>query len=124
MTSMRLKLAAAAAGVPGRIAHPRENDVRNDLYTRVESRGIHDLYTFDGHIGHVVRVSGAGCDISSLVLGFLLPNGSDILGPSCRAGSDIRLTQDGPYQLVVNAADGGPGEYHFVFQIASTNSGK
>jgi hypothetical protein len=97
----------------------------NDVVTgRIESRGIHDLYTFDGHIGDVVRVSGTGCDISSLVLGFLLPNGSDTLGPSCRAGSDTRLTQDGPFKLVVNAADGGPGEYHFVFQIASTNAGK
>jgi hypothetical protein len=94
----------------------KNNDV---LSGRIESRGIHDLYTFDGHIGDVVRV----CDISSPALGFLLPNGSDTLGLSCRAGSDSRLTQDGPYKLVVNAADGGPGECHFVFQIVSTNAG-
>jgi len=97
----------------------------NDVVTgRIESRGIHDLYTFDGHIGDVVRVSGEGCDTGSLVLGFLLPNGSDRLGPSCRAGSDSRLPTDGPYKLVINAADGGPGEYHFVFQIVPSNAGK
>src|SRR5512147_1342594 len=94
------------------------------LSGRIESRGIHDLYTFDGHNGDVVRVSGEGCDMGTLVLGFLLPGGRDILGPGCRAGSDTRLTEDGPYKLVVNAADLGPGEYHFVFQIVSTNAGK
>src|SRR5690349_9213207 len=94
--------------LPDQVRPLKSNDV---VSGRIESRGIHDLYTFDGHQGDVVRVSGAGCDISSLVLGFLLPNGSDTLAPSCRAGSDARLTQDGPYKLVVNAADGGRGEY-------------
>ena len=41
-----------------------------------------------------------------------------------RIGSDSQLTTDGPYKLVINAADGGPGEYHFVFQIVPSSAGK
>jgi len=63
-------------------------------------------------------VSGEGCDLGSLFLGVVLPSGSDILGPSCRTGTDMRLPQSGTYRLVVNAADGGPDPYHFVLQLA------
>ncbi len=80
--------------------------------------------TFEGHAGDVVRVSGEGCNTGSLVLGFTLPNGVDILGPSCRPGDDAVLKQNGTYKLVVNATDGGPDAYHFVFQIASDRAGK
>ncbi len=91
---------------------------------RIETRAVHDVYSFEAHAGDVIRVAGEGCDTGSLVLGVVLPTGSDTLGPSCRSGTDMRLTQDGTYRLVVNAADGGPDAYHFVFQLASSRPGK
>jgi hypothetical protein len=85
----------------------------------IETRGAHDIYTFDGHVDDVLRFSGEGCELSILVVGLIDPNGHDMLGPSCRSGTDLRLRMAGEYKLVINAGDGGFGPYHFVFQGAS-----
>jgi hypothetical protein len=88
------------------------------LAGQIETRGAHDVYTFEGHAGDLLRFSGEGCDLSILVVSVIYPDGHDSLGPFCRTGSDVRLTDTGKFQLVINGADGGQGTYHFVFQGA------
>jgi hypothetical protein len=68
----------------------------------------------------VLRVAGEGCTQGNLTIGLVDPSGHDSLGPSCRVGTDARLTATGAFQLVVNAADGGSGTYHFVLLGASS----
>lgn len=85
----------------------------------IETRGAHDIYTFDGRADDVLRFSGEGCELSILVVSVIDPNGHDVLGPSCRSGTDLRLRMTGEYKLVINGGDGGFGPYHFVFQGAS-----
>lgn len=85
----------------------------------IETRGAHDIYTFDGRADDVLRFSGEGCELSILVVSVIDPNGHDVLGPSCRSGTDLRLRMTGQYKLVINGGDGGFGPYHFVFQGAS-----
>jgi hypothetical protein len=50
------------------------------------------------------------------------PEGHDILGPDCRDGNAKKIEKDGTYTLLVNADDGGPGKYQFVFQGASSRA--
>jgi hypothetical protein len=90
------------------------------LAGQIETRGAHDVYTFEGHAGDLLRFSGEGCDLGNLVVSVIDPNGHDSLGPSCLSGTDARLTATGKFQLVINGADGGQGSYHFVFQGAPT----
>ncbi len=90
----------------------------------IETPGVHDVYAFQGHAGDVLRVAGEGCSVDNLVIGLIDPSGKDTLGPSCRSGTDARLTATGPYQLVINAGDGGSGPYHFVFLGTSSNGVK
>jgi hypothetical protein len=101
-----------------RADHRRDVKYGDIISGRIETRGIHDVYTFSGQAGDVLRLSGEGCDLSNLVVGIILPNGHDVLGPSCRAGSDSVLMETGTFQLVINSADGGEGAYHFLFQGA------
>jgi hypothetical protein len=89
---------------------------------RIETRAVHDVFTFAGHEGDIVRISGEGCDLNGLFTGLVDPAGHDSLGPVCRAGTDARLTKTGTYELVVNYDNGGPAVYHFVLQGASSNS--
>ena len=91
---------------------------------RIETPGAHDIYTFDGHAGDVLRVSGEGCDLSGLVISVVDAAGHDSLGPNCRVGNDYLLKQDSKFQLLINGADGGSGPYHFVFQGAPGSGGK
>lgn len=42
--------------------------------------------------------------------------GHEAAAPNCRADWRATLGQAGTYQLVINTFDGGPGQYHFVFQ--------
>jgi von Willebrand factor type D domain len=84
---------------------------------RIETPGVHDVFTFDAKAGDVVRISGEGCDVP-LVVGIVDPNGHDFLGPGCRSGTDTVLRMDGKYQLVINATDSATGVYHFVFRGA------
>jgi hypothetical protein len=44
------------------------------------------------------------------------PQGHEAETPNCRVDSRATLRQTGIYQLVINTFDGGPGQYHFVFQ--------
>jgi hypothetical protein len=90
----------------------------------IEAAGAHDVYSFQGHDGDILRVSGLGCDTNGMVLALIAPAGYDFLGPNCRSGSDARLGATGPFQLVINAGDGGSGRYHFVFQGTSSNTVK
>jgi len=82
----------------------------------IETRGAHDVYTFDGHEGDVLRIAGEGCELGMLVISIVRENGSDFLGPNCRAGNDTRLTASGTFKMVINGGDGGFGPYHFVLQ--------
>ena len=52
-----------------------------------------------------------------LVVGLIDPNGHDMLGPSCRSGTDLRLRMAGQYKLVINAGDGGFGPYHSCSKV-------
>ena len=87
---------------------------------RIETRAVHDVYTFAGHAGDVLRIAGEGCNMGSLTLSLIDADRHESLGPSCRVGSDVRLTKTGPYQIVVNGSDVGPDVYRFVLQGASS----
>jgi hypothetical protein len=109
--------------VPIRFVRPdRHRDISyGDILSGViEAPGVHDVYTFQGRAGDVLRVAGEGCTQGNLTIGLVDPSGHDSLGPSCRVGTDARLTATGAFQLVVNAADGGSGAYHFVLLGASS----
>jgi hypothetical protein len=90
----------------------------------IETPGAHDVYTFDGHEGDLLRFSGEGCYLGSLVVSIVDGDGHDSLGPSCRSGSDAKLRNKGPYKLVINGGDSGSGAYHFLIQGVATESGK
>jgi hypothetical protein len=68
--------------------------------------------------GDILRFSGEGCVLDNLFVAVVVPNGSDLLGPGCRAGTTFVLKQSGVHQLVVNSTDSGEGPYHFVLQGA------
>jgi hypothetical protein len=90
----------------------------------IEQRAAHDIYTWTGQAGDVIKLSGAGCDLGSMATSIIDPAGHDSFGPGCRADSDYKLTARGTYQLIINSLDFGPtptttvgpGAYHFVFQ--------
>jgi len=104
-------------------ADRQHNAAYNDvIFGRIETKGAHDVYTFTAQAGDLIRVAGDGCDLGPLVLSIVNAKGADMLGPSCRSGSDFRITESGTYQLVVNSADGGVGSYHFVLQGAPGKS--
>src|SRR5260370_11193416 len=88
---------------------------------RIETPGVHDVLTFDGKAGDVIRVSGEGCDLGPLVLSVVDPEGHDALGPGCRAGTDLVLRNAGAFRLVINASDGAAGLYRFVLLGAPSN---
>jgi hypothetical protein len=83
---------------------------------RIETRGAHDVYSFEGHDGDVLRFSSEGCLLDGLVVAIVAPGGSDALGPSCRAGSDFVLKETGTHQILINSADAGEGPYRFLLQ--------
>ncbi len=82
----------------------------------IEQRAARDVYTFTGQAGDVIKISGPGCDVGPLLVGFVDSRGVEIGGVGCRTGTDFKVPATGTYQLVVNSWDGGPAAYHFVFQ--------
>ena len=108
---------AAAQSVVGRAQRVSYGDVING---RIEKPGTHDVYSFFANPGDVIHVSGDGCDLDNLVLDLVETNGRELAGPSCSPGSDAQLTDGGTYELVINAANGEAGSYHFVLQDASS----
>jgi hypothetical protein len=123
LASSRTNNPAGAYSIPLRIVRPDRVDTTSYgsvVAGRIETRGAHDIYTFDGHAGDVLRVSGEGCDLGMLVISVVDAAGHDTLGPNCRAGNDYRLPRDGKFQFVINGADGGFGPYHFVLQGAAS----
>lgn len=86
---------------------------------RIETRGVHDFYTFSAHAGDLLRIAGEGCNLDGVALGVITAAGADIGGPSCRSGDDFRVPATGNYKLLVNDMDYGPAAYHFVLQGAS-----
>jgi hypothetical protein len=118
------EIAVGTYHVPIRFVRPdRQRDVSYGGVVSgvIETAGVHDVFNFQGHAGDVLRIAGEGCALDNLVVGLIDPARHDFLGPSCRSGSDTRLMATGSYQLVINAADGGSGPYHFVFQGVSSN---
>jgi hypothetical protein len=87
----------------------------------IENAAVHDVYTFDGHAGDVIRIAGDRCDIGRMTTG-LKPPGAyvDNAGPMC-IGPDATLTTDGTYVLTINSTNDGPARYHFVLQKVSKN---
>jgi len=91
----------------------------------IENAGVHDVYTFPGHSGDIIRISGDGCDLGRLVTGILVLGSVAEQGPSC-SGNDFTLPalsadarfNDTTYKLVVNWANNAaaPTKYHFVFR--------
>ena len=109
--------------VPIRVVRPdRRTAVKyGDVISgRIDTRGAHDVFSFEGHEGDVLRFSGEGCSLDGLVVGIIAPKGGDALGPSCRAGTDFVLQQTGTHQIVINSSDGGEGPYHFLLQGAKS----
>jgi len=88
----------------------------------IEQRAAHDLYTFTAKAGDLVQISGKGCELNRMFTAIIDPAGHDILGPDCRDGNAKKIEKDGTYTLLVNADDGGPGKYQFVFQGASSRA--
>ncbi len=86
----------------------------------IEQRAAHDLYTFTANAGDLVQISGKGCELNRMFTAIIDPEGHDILGPDCREGNAKKIEKDGTYTLLVNADDGGPGKYQFVFQGVSS----
>jgi hypothetical protein len=82
----------------------------------IDMKAARDVYTFTAQAGDVLKISGAGCDVGSLILGIVDPQGHEIGGLSCRKDESFKVLQSGNYQLVVNSFDGGPAPYQFVFQ--------
>lgn len=110
---------SAAAQSVGYAPHVSYGDL---IKGRIETAGAHDVYSFSANPGDVIHVSGESCDLGNLVLDLVETNGREVAGPSCRPGSDTRLSDGGTYELVINAADGGAGSYHFVLQHASSST--
>jgi len=109
--------------VPIRVLRPdRRSAVKyGDVISgRIETRGAHDLYSFEGHEGDVLRFSGEGCLLDGLVVAIIAPRGWDALGPSCRGGSDFVLRETGTHQILINSTDGAEGPYHFLLQGAKS----
>jgi hypothetical protein len=107
--------------VPIRVVRPdRRSAVKyGDVISgRIETRGAHDLYSFEGQEGDVLRFSGEGCLLDRLVVAIIAPRGWDALGPGCRAGSDFVLRETGTHQILINSTDGAEGPYHFLLQGA------
>ncbi len=128
LVSYRTGNPAGAYSIPLRIVRP--DRVAATAYGqvvagRIETRGAHDIYTFEGHTGDVLRVAGPGCEGSGMVVSIIDPDGHESLGPNCRAGNDYRITQrDGQFKLLINGGDGGFGAYHFVFQGVPGSGGQ
>jgi hypothetical protein len=107
---------SAPATAQRELAHAQRVSYGDVIKGRIETAGARDVYSFSANAGDVIRVSGEGCDLGNLVLGLVETDGREVAGPSCRPGTDTRLTDGGTYELVINAADGGAGSYHFVLQ--------
>jgi len=90
------------------------------VFGNIEAPGAHDVYTFTAKAGDLLRIAGPGCGVGPLVIGVIVPNGADRLGPGCREGTDFKIPESGDYKLVINSSDSASGAYHFVFQGAST----
>ncbi len=112
----------------------RHNRVRAITYGTtvdgdIENPGVQDLYTFIGHPGDIIRISGDSCDIGNMVTGIAVPDGYAEQGPLC-SGGDFTLptgaahaANDSTYQLTVNwVKNAGPAKYHFVFRGTSMKS--
>jgi len=92
----------------------------------IENPAASDIYTFIGHPGDIVRISGDGCDIGRMVTGIVVPSGYAEQGPSC-GGIDYTLpanaahaANDTTFQLIVNwVKREGPAKYHFVLRAAA-----
>lgn len=97
------------------LAHAQHVSYGDVIKGRIET-GAHDVYSFSANPGDVIHVSGEGCDLGNLVLDLVETNGRIVAEPSCRPGSDTRLSDGGTYDLVINAAGGGTGSYQFVLQ--------
>jgi hypothetical protein len=91
----------------------------------IDQRAAHDVYTWNGHAGDLIVLSGAGCNLGHVMTAIIDPDGNSVLGPGCREGTYWKLQKDGPHKLVINSDDCGecsdeemdkPGPYHFVFQ--------
>jgi hypothetical protein len=83
----------------------------------IEQRAARDIYTWTAHAGDVIVLSGEGCDLGWMGTDIIDPEGHDFLGPSCRVGTDYKVSENGTYQLIVNSLESpSPGPYHFVFQ--------
>jgi len=109
--------------VPIRIVRPdRQRDVAYGevIFGRIETPGAHDVYTFTAQAGDLIRLSGDGCALGPLVTGIVNSKGFSLLGPSCRSGTDFKITESGTYRLVVNSGDSASGAYHFVLRGASS----
>lgn len=100
------------------IRHDRVGTIKyGDIVSgNIEQRGAHDRYMFQATAGDVIQIYGPGCDLGSMFLSFVDADGHDVLGPICRQGFASEMPKSGTYTLLVNSDDGGPGQYHFVFQ--------
>jgi hypothetical protein len=106
------------------VAHAQHVSYGDVIKGRIVTAGAHDVYSFSANPGDVIHVSGEGCDLGNFVLDLVETDGREVAGPSCRPGTDTRLTDGGTYELVINAADGGAGSYRFVLQDGSSSSTK
>lgn len=113
---------SASTTAQSALAHAPRVSYGDIVKGRIETAGAHDVYSFSANPGDVIHVSGEGCDLGNFVLDLVEADGREVAGPSCRPGSDMRLTDGGTYELVINAADGGAGSYHFVLQDASSST--
>ena len=82
----------------------------------IDMRAARDVYTFTGHADDVVKISGVGCDLGSMIVTLTDPKGHDVFAFGCAADSHFRLSEPGTYHVVINSWDWGPASYHFVFQ--------
>lgn len=82
----------------------------------IEQKAAHDVYSFTGKANDVIKISGAGCDVGTMMISLIDPEGRDVFGIDCRVDSHFKLSEAGTYQLMVNSLNGEPAPYHFVFQ--------
>ena len=111
---------SAPAAAQSAVGHTQQVSYGDVIKGRIEKPGTHDVYSFFANPGDVIHVSGAGCDLDNLVLDLVETNGREVAGPSCSPGSNARLTDGGTYEIVITAANGEGGSYHFVLQDASS----
>src|SRR5579883_230262 len=91
----------------------------------IENPAARDVYTFIGHPGDIIRISGDGCDLGHMITGVVLPGQYAQQGPVC-SGGDFTVpprsaagSMDSTTQFIINFGNNaGRAKYHFVFRGA------